>query len=81
MTGRLGLGRAARIELLGNAVCDAHMHEILMRWHTGADPDNESVVASMSLEALRAINPTNMSTEEPEAALAALSMPQLREWV
>ena len=38
-------------------------------------------MASISQEALRAINPTTMSTAELEAALKALSMPQLREWV
>ena len=47
LAGQLGLGGAARIKLLGNAVCNAHMREILMKWHTGPGPDDDTIVASI----------------------------------
>ena len=77
VAGKLGLDRAARIKLLDNAVCNAHMREILIKWHTGPDPDDESLVASISQEALRSIGPVTMYTAELEAALKALSLSQL----
>ena len=63
---------------------DKHLAADLQRMESmygtfNPDPDDESIVASISQEALHAITSIAISTAALEAALKAVPLPQLRE--
>ena len=71
---KLGLDRATRMRLIGNAVCHSHVREILGRWNN--DTENDCIVAPIA-----DITPSTISNEDLEHTLSTMSIHELRQWV
>ena len=63
------------MQLIGNAVSNAHMHEIICRWPTNADVYLVSAMSAID------ITPENLTLPQVETELFALSDHDLDVWV
>ena len=72
---KLGLDRATRMRMIGNAICHSHAREILSRWH------NDGQLEAPIVAAIANITPSEMNNTELENTLSAMSLDELRQWV